>query len=53
MPSNGIYQLVNPTVTVSVTIPLGYIWSPLKLTRGDSNGRNHLRSTFSYWKAER
>ena len=53
MPSDRIYQLVNPTVTISVTIPLGYIRSPLKLTRGDSNGRNHLGSTFSYWKVER
>jgi len=43
----------DPTVTVSVTMPLGYTISPLKLTRGDSKGRNLPGSNFSYWKAER
>ena len=42
-----------PVVTVSITIPHGYTLSPLKLTRGDLNGRNLFEFTFNCWKAER
>ena len=38
---------------VKVTIPGEYTLSPLKLTRGDSNGRSLFRFTFNYWKVDR
>ena len=43
----------DPTVNVSVIIPLRYIQPPLKLMRGDSNRCDLLGSTFNRWKIER
>ena len=37
---------------VNVTMPLGYTLSPLKLTRGDSNGRSLFWSSFNCWKVD-